>query len=102
MADSPIRTVFRSCTLCEATCGLRFEVAGDRILSVRGDPDDVFSRGYICAKGVAIADVHSDPDRLRSPVRKNAAGEFEPIEWEEALSLVAARLAGVRDRFGGS
>ena len=102
MDDTATRTVFRSCTLCEATCGLRFEVEGDRILSVRGDPDDVFSRGYVCAKGIAIADVHRDPDRLRSPVRRTAAGGFEPIPWEDALSLVAERLGGVRDRFGGS
>jgi anaerobic selenocysteine-containing dehydrogenase len=102
MSDAATRTVFRSCTLCEATCGLRFDVEGDRILSVRGDPDDVFSRGYVCAKGVAIADVHRDPDRLRAPVRRNAAGGFDPIGWEEALSLVASRLADVRDRLGGS
>ena len=66
------RTVYRGCTLCEATCGLRFEVEGDRIVSVRGDEDDVFSHGYVCPKGVAIADVHHDPDRLRTPVRRTA------------------------------
>jgi anaerobic selenocysteine-containing dehydrogenase len=102
MAESTTRTVFRTCTLCEATCGLRFDVEGDRIVSVRGDPDDVFSHGYVCAKGVAIADVHHDPDRLRSPVRRTASGGFEPIAWEDALALVAERLADVRDRLGGS
>ena len=84
------RTVFRSCTLCEASCGLAFEVEGDRIVSVRADDDDVFSHGYICPKGVAIADVHDDPDRLRQPMRRTAAGEFEPIGWDEAFALVGA------------
>ena len=27
------RTVFRACTLCEASCGLKFEVEGDRIVN---------------------------------------------------------------------
>jgi anaerobic selenocysteine-containing dehydrogenase len=62
------RTVFRGCTLCEASCGLALELEGDRIVSVRGDEEDPLSHGFICAKGVAIADVHHDPDRLRSPM----------------------------------
>jgi anaerobic selenocysteine-containing dehydrogenase len=95
------RTVYRSCTLCEATCGLAMEVEGDRIVSVRGDEDDVFSRGYVCPKGVAIAGVHHDPDRLRTPVRRTANGGFEPIGWEDALALVTSRLSAVRDQHGG-
>ena len=94
------RTVFRTCTLCEATCGLRFEVEGDRILSVRGDEDDVFSRGYVCPKGIAIADVHHDPDRLRQPVRRTRGGAFEPLSWDDALDLAARRLHDVRAQHG--
>jgi anaerobic selenocysteine-containing dehydrogenase len=94
------RTVFRTCTLCEATCGLRFEVEGDRILSVRGDEDDVFSRGYVCPKGIAIADVHHDPDRLRQPVRRTRGGAFEPLSWDDALDLAARRLQDVRAQHG--
>jgi hypothetical protein len=51
------RTVFRTCTLCEAMCGLRLELDGNRIVSARGDENDPFSRGYICPKDVAIGDV---------------------------------------------
>ena len=94
------RTVRHACTLCEAACGLRFEVEGDRILSVRPDPDDVFSRGYACPKGIAIAEVHSDPDRLRRPVRRTPSGDFEPIGWEEAFALAASRLREIRSRCG--
>ncbi len=93
-------TVFHTCSLCEATCGLKFEVEDDRILSVRPDDDDVFSRGYVCPKGIAIADIHHDPDRLRRPVRKNAAGEFEEISWDAALDLVATRLRDIGARYG--
>ena len=94
------RTVFRGCTLCEASCGLALELEGDRIVSVRGDEEDPLSHGFICAKGVAIADVHHDPDRLRSPMRKTADGKFEPIGWEEAFAIVAARLKALRATHG--
>jgi anaerobic selenocysteine-containing dehydrogenase len=90
------RTVFRTCTLCQAMCGLKLEIDGDRIASVRGDENDPFSRGYICPKGVAIGDVHHDPHRLRVPLRRAADGSFSPIGWDEALDLVEQRLQAVR------
>jgi len=95
------RTVHRSCTLCEATCGLAIEVEDERIVSVRGDADDVFSHGFVCPKGVAIGAIHHDPDRLRAPVRRDATGAFQPVGWEEAFALVAERLGAVRARHGG-
>ena len=94
------QTLFRTCTLCEAMCGLAFEVDGERIVDVRPDEDDVFSRGYICPKGTAIADIHNDPDRLREPVRRTASGTFEPIGWDEAFDLVAENLNRIRARHG--
>ena len=97
---APRRTVYRSCTLCEATCGLTLEVEGDRIVSVRGDDEDVLSHGYVCPKGVAIAAVHHDPDRVRTPLRRTPAGTFEPIGWDEAMALVADRLAAARAAHG--
>ena len=93
-------TVYRACTLCEACCGLRFEVEGDRILSVRPDHEDPISKGYVCPKGIAIAEVHDDPDRLRQPVRRTPSGDFEPIGWDEALAFAAAGLRRVRDQHG--
>jgi anaerobic selenocysteine-containing dehydrogenase len=94
------RRVFRGCTLCEASCGLALELEGDRIVSVRGDDADALSHGYICAKGVAIADVQHDPDRLRSPMRQTSEGKFEPIGWDEAYEIIGTRLTSVRARHG--
>ncbi|MBX3023516.1 molybdopterin-dependent oxidoreductase [bacterium] len=94
------RTVFRACTLCEASCGLTFEVEGDRVVSVRPDDDDVLSRGYACPKGIASADVHHDPDRLRQPLIRQPDGSFRPASWEAALALVAERLRAVRAAHG--
>ena len=61
-------THYRSCPLCEATCGVAITTDGDRVVSVRGDDADPFSKGYICPKATALADLHSDPDRLRRPL----------------------------------
>ncbi|MCA9491667.1 MAG: molybdopterin-dependent oxidoreductase [Myxococcales bacterium] len=88
------------CPLCEASCGLRVEVDGDRVTSVRGDPEDALSRGHLCPKAAALADLHADPDRLRHPLRRNAAGELVRVGWEEALEEIADRLHGIRSAHG--
>jgi anaerobic selenocysteine-containing dehydrogenase len=87
-----VETIFRACTLCEAHCGLAFQRDGETLLSVRGDPDDVYSHGYVCPKGIAIKDLHCDADRLRGPVRRTPAGHFEPIGWDEALDMATSGL----------
>jgi anaerobic selenocysteine-containing dehydrogenase len=93
------RTVFRTCPLCEATCGLEIELDGDRVRRIRGDRQDVFSRGFICPKGSTLKALHEDPDRLRRPlVRRD--GELQPATWAEAFAAVDTGLRGVRARHG--
>jgi anaerobic selenocysteine-containing dehydrogenase len=93
--------VYRACPLCEATCGIAVEVdrAAGRVLTVRGDPEDPFSRGYICPKAYGLKGLQEDPDRLRRPLRRNGS-EWHEIGWEEAFDLVASRLREVRDSHG--
>ena len=93
------RTVQRVCPFCEATCGLAIEVEGDAIVSVRGDKQDPFSRGYICPKAHGMKELYHDPDRLRRPIRRTADG-WEEITWEQAYDEVATRLLAVREQHG--
>ena len=80
-------------------CGVLVEVDGERIRSVRGDPDDPFSRGYVCPKASALADLHDDPDRIRTPLVR-AGSSWREAAWDEALDRAAAGLAAVRRRHG--
>ena len=89
----------RVCPLCEACCGLLVQVQGTQVLKVRGDPDDVLSRGYLCPKGVALKDLHHDPDRLRQPLVKRN-GRHVAVGWDEAWAEIEARLPAVRQAHG--
>ncbi len=93
--------VHRTCPLCEAHCGIAVEVDRDAgtVLGVRGDEHDVFSRGYLCPKAYGLKGLHEDPDRLRRPLRRRGQDWLE-IGWEEALSLVAESLGGIREQHG--
>jgi len=84
-------THHRICPLCEACCGLEIKVASGKVISIRGHDADVFSAGYICPKGVALKDLHEDPDRLRTPLIKRN-GVFEQATWGEAFAEIERRL----------
>ena len=88
-----------TCPLCEATCGILVEVDDAQITSVRGDPDDPLSRGYLCPKAAALPDLIADPDRLRHPVKRTADG-WVRVGWDEALDDIAARTHDLQ-RAGG-
>ena len=99
------RTVFRTCPLCEATCGLQIEIKDGAVKRIRGDQDDVFSKGFICPKGSTLKQLYEDPDRLRKPVVRRGVDDdgapvFEEVEWDEAFAVVAEKLAAVREAHG--
>jgi anaerobic selenocysteine-containing dehydrogenase len=92
-------THIHTCPLCEATCGLRIETEGDRVLSIRGDEEDVFSRGFLCPKAHGLKALHEDPDRLRRPlVRRD--GELQEATWAEAWQAVEEGLAPILEQHG--
>ncbi len=93
------RVVNRQCQLCEAHCGIRVHVEDERVVRIEGDPDDVISKGYICPKGTALADLHEDPERLRAPMKRVGDG-FEEISWAEAYELAGTRLRALRQAHG--
>ena len=82
---------YHACPLCEATCGLELRTRGREVTGVRGDADDVFSRGFICPKGYAVKELDADPDRLRTPMVKRD-GRHVPVSWDEAFAEIEARL----------
>nr|WP_314615125.1 molybdopterin oxidoreductase family protein [uncultured Pseudomonas sp.] len=94
----------RACHLCEAICGLNIEISHEpdgaaRISSIKGDPDDPFSRGHICPKAVALQDIQHDPDRLRQP-HKRVGEQWQAISWDEAFALAADKLWAIQQAHG--
>ncbi len=101
MADrsTSTRTAFRTCPLCEASCGLEITLrsdgrGADEVQRIRGDRLDVFSKGFICPKGSTLKQLHEDPDRLRTPMIKRD-GVHVPATWDEAWALIDERLNSV-------
>lgn len=92
-------THYRTCTLCEAMCGIEIKTEGLQIVSIRGDERDPFSRGHICPKAVALKDLHEDPERIRHPLRRTPDG-WERISWDDALKTVTSQLKRIQKQYG--
>jgi len=92
-------THHRICPLCEACCGLEISVQDGAVSTIKGDPHDVLSQGYICPKAVALRDLHNDPDRLRTPLIKRN-GQHVAASWDEAFEEIARRLPALQTQHG--
>ncbi|HMJ15116.1 MAG TPA: molybdopterin-dependent oxidoreductase, partial [Polyangiaceae bacterium] len=95
---------YRTCPLCEATCGLEVSVQDREVTRIRGDEADPFSRGFICPKGATLKHLHEDPDRLRSPcIRRGTDADhatWETVSWDDAFAEVERRLIPILERYG--
>ncbi len=95
-----IKKHYRVCNLCEAMCGLEIEHDGKKVLSVKGDPKDPFSKGSVCPKGILIHKLHEDPDRLKTPLLKKEDGSWEEISWEKAFDIIEEKISKIRKDHG--
>ena len=95
----PTATTITTCTYCGCGCGLELGTRGGKIVHVRGDKNNPASKGSLCVKGRFGLDFVSSPDRLTTPLIKRN-GTLEEATWDEALDLVASKLAEIRDTHG--
>jgi anaerobic selenocysteine-containing dehydrogenase len=92
----------RSCSICEASCGIRVLADRDtrKVLRIEGNPDDPISQGHICPKATAMGGVFEDPDRLKRPIRKTKEGGWEEISWDAAFDYAAERISALQAEHG--
>ena len=89
------------CMLCGTNCGIEVQVEGRHIKRVRGDKAHPVSEGYLCQKAARIDYYQNHLRRVKQPLKRNAAGEFEPVSWDVAIQEIADKLVQLRDDHGG-
>ena len=90
-----------ACILCECNCGIEVQLDGRSLTRIRGDKAHPASQGYTCNKAMRLDHYQNGRHRLTSPLRRRADGSFEEIDWDAAISEIAARFTAVRDEHGG-
>ena len=78
------------CRFCGTGCHVQVGVSDGRVVAIAGDEQAEVNKGLLCVKGYHVALALYGEDRLTKPLlRKN--GSLEPIEWEEAIQIIAQR-----------
>jgi len=90
------RQVLTTCPYCGVGCQLWLQLKGDRIIEVLPQEENEVNRGQACVKGrFGIAEFVHHPERLTTPLVKRD-GEFIETTWDEALDIVATKLASYK------
>ncbi|MFQ5381274.1 MAG: molybdopterin-dependent oxidoreductase, partial [Dehalococcoidia bacterium] len=93
-----------ACVACGTNCGIEVRLGGPdgrHFEKIRGDRAHPISQGYTCQKALQLDYYQNGRDRLLHPLRRRPDGTFERIDWETAISEVAAKFKAVRDSHGG-
>jgi anaerobic selenocysteine-containing dehydrogenase len=102
-ALEPDTVVTSACQFCNSLCGLRVHLKAGRVIDVKGVTEDPVQAGELCVKGPMMAQLVYNRHRLRRPLKRvggakgDPASKFEPVTWDEALSIVAKKFLELRD-----
>ncbi len=104
-ADEPARERFvnTACSMCPGGCGLTMRVVHGCAVGVRGNKNHPANRGGLCSRASAVLQDLYNPDRLHNPLKcvgLRGSGQWEEIDWESAIDLIAERLQAIREKPG--
>ena len=93
------------CMLCGTNCGVEVQIEGRHIKRVRGDKAHPVSQGYLCNKAAKLDLYQNHLRRVKQPLKRNASGEFEPIEsapepYDELLNHHKHMTVTVESHYG--
>jgi anaerobic selenocysteine-containing dehydrogenase len=85
------------CQQCPGGCGLLVRALDGEVAGISGNPLHPVNRGALCPKAFGGLQLLYDSNRLKGPmIRAGERGRFRAIGWDEALSMVTARLSDLR------
>ena len=88
------------CPFCAVGCGQDIYVKDEKVVQIEGDPDSPISRGRLCPKGAASKQLVTNPGRVTKVLhRKPHATEWEELDLDTAMGMVADRVLAARDEF---
>jgi formate dehydrogenase major subunit len=87
------------CPYCAVGCGITVHTKNGRVINTEGDPEHPINEGTLCSKGAALYQMVNNPTRLTMPrYRKPGSREWEELEWDKALDMIARRVKDSRDK----
>lgn len=109
MQDSPVTRlalatdsragIATHCPYCALQCGMYVRGSGTEV-TIAGNEQFPVNKGGLCVKGWTAASALAHPERLLTPLARNADGALVPVTWDEALNRIAQSLRQIQARWG--
>ncbi len=87
---------------CPDTCGIISYVKDGKLVKVKGDPDHILTRGFLCQKVMNYPERVYSPDRVLYPLKRvgvKGAGKFKKISWDEAIETITSQFKNIISRY---
>src|ERR1700733_1166405 len=85
------------CEHCAAGCRQRTDVRRGRVMRRLAGEEPLVNEEWNCDKGRWAFSYATQPDRLTSPLVRDADGRLVPASWPHAFAVAAAGLLAARD-----
>lgn len=109
--------IYSACNMCGGQSGIKVHVIDGTVVKIEPnefnpigihnistDFEKEKARGArLCSKGNSGIKSLYDPDRIKTPMKRvgeRGEGKWQPISWDEAVDEVAAKLTGIKDKYG--
>jgi assimilatory nitrate reductase catalytic subunit len=92
-------SVATHCPYCALQCGMHLVGRRDAV-GIVGNAEFPVNAGGLCVKGWSAAETLTHPERLVTPLMRDASGTLAPVSWDDALATVARRFQDVQQRYG--
>ena len=97
----PEHSVVTTCAYCGVGCGFKAEMKGDQVVNMVPWKDGGANRGHSCVKGRFAFGYATHPDRVTTPMIRDAIDQpWQTVSWEEAIAYAARRLREVQQKYG--
>lgn len=90
---------------CPSTCVLDVEHTNNELISLRGNKENTYTKGVICAKVSRYRERTHSKKRLYSPMKrigKKGQGLFEEISWNQAINLFVEKIQEITLKYGAN
>ncbi|MFI8569041.1 formate dehydrogenase [Rhodococcus sp. NPDC078407] len=96
-ADRVVKSI---CPYCAVGCAQNVYVRDEKVVQIEGDPDSPVSRGRLCPKGAASLQLTTGDSRRHTVLyRRPRADDWEEIDLDTALDMVADRVIATRKQY---
>ncbi|MDP3939305.1 MAG: molybdopterin-dependent oxidoreductase, partial [Deltaproteobacteria bacterium] len=90
-----------TCRECPVGCGTHVKTREGRPIKIEGNPEHPVNQGKLCARGQSSLQGLYNPDRVRSPLKREGDA-LKATSWDDALALLAKKVGDLRTQGNGA